>query len=103
MFQGFLKQTVLGPEVSHTRVTPGATEAGRTEKQSVDAMWPGADTVRDAVHREKTGGETEGLGDRETQREGGRQEVDRWRGQRNRGTKGETEGPCSAFVRGRVC
>lgn len=66
-------------------------------------MWPGADIVRDAVHREKTGGETEALRDRETQREGGRQEVDRWMGERNRGTKGETEGPLSAFVRGREC
>lgn len=51
MFQGFLKQTALGPEVSHTSITPGETEAERrTEKQTVAAMWPGLDTGRDAVH-----------------------------------------------------
>lgn len=73
MFQGLLKPTALGPEVSHTRVTPGETEAERgTEKQTVAAVWPGPDIVKGAVPREKTREETWELRGRETQRERGR-------------------------------
>lgn len=73
MFQGLLRPTALGPEVSHTCVPPGETEAERgTEKQIVAAMWPGPDIVRSAVHKEKTGEETWELRGRETQRERGR-------------------------------